>query len=99
MDLEALAQSLRRHVGQISLNNTLVLGVLCLLLYPVLLAVYRISLHPLAKYPGPKLAGASYWYEYYYDVTKKGNYIFKIMDLHKQYGEFVIPVGAPNTHL
>ena len=47
---------------------------------------YRLYLSPLAKFPGPKLAGATLWYEFYYDNFLKGQYTFKIMDLHKKYG-------------
>ena len=49
-------------------------------------AFYRLFLHPLSPIPGPKLAALTYWYEFYYDVIKPGQYVFKIKDLHKQYG-------------
>ncbi|KIX08918.1 uncharacterized protein Z518_03575 [Rhinocladiella mackenziei CBS 650.93] len=55
----------------------------------VLLTIYRLLFHPLARFPGPKLAGISYWYEYYYDVSKKGRFIWKIMELHERYGPVV----------
>ena len=48
---------------------------------------YRIYLHPLAKFPGPKLAALSHWYEAYYDVLKKGQYIFEIERMHQKYGK------------
>lgn len=51
------------------------------------LVIYRLVFHPLARFPGPKLAAASYWYEYYYDVSKQGRFIWQIMELHKQYGQ------------
>jgi hypothetical protein len=56
------------------------------LLYTVTLVVYRVFLHPLAKFPGPKLAAATLWYEFYYDVVKRGQYTFKIKELHERYG-------------
>ena len=68
------------------MSHVFLLSMAYIIMFPVLLALYRISFHPLARYPGPKLAASSYWYEYYYDVTKRGRYIWKIMDLHKQYG-------------
>jgi hypothetical protein len=55
--------------------------------WQALLLFYRLTIHPLAKFPGPKLAAASYWYEYYYDVSKEGRYIWKIMELHEAYGK------------
>lgn len=50
-------------------------------------ALYRLFLDPLAKFPGPRLAAVSRWYEGYYDVVKGGQYTFKIGKLHKQYGK------------
>lgn len=57
-----------------------------LVLYSVAGIVYRLYLSPLAKFPGPKLAAATLWYEAYYDVIEQGQYTFKIRELHKQYG-------------
>jgi hypothetical protein len=56
-------------------------------LYYVTLALYRLYLHPLARFPGPKLAAVTRLYEGYYDLYQSGQYTFKIAELHKQYGE------------
>ncbi|KAL1956602.1 hypothetical protein VTO42DRAFT_6949 [Malbranchea cinnamomea] len=40
-------------------------------------------------FPGPKLAAATFWYEFYYDAILKGKYAFKIRELHKKYGPIV----------
>lgn len=58
-----------------------------LLTYAATLYLYRVFLHPLARYPGPKLAAASNWYEFYYDVIQQGAFTEHIRELHKQYGE------------
>ncbi|XXG98776.1 hypothetical protein Hte_005106 [Hypoxylon texense] len=50
---------------------------------------YRLFLHPLANFPGPKLAAATRGFEAYYDVVRKGQYTFKIAELHKKYGPIV----------
>ncbi|KAI4859370.1 cytochrome P450 [Hypoxylon rubiginosum] len=50
---------------------------------------YRLFLHPLANFPGPKLAAATRGFEAYYDVVCKGQYTFKIAELHKKYGPIV----------
>lgn len=56
------------------------------ILYSIALVIYRLYFHPLAKFPGPKLAAATLWYEFYYDVNKYGSYIWRIKEMHEQYG-------------
>jgi hypothetical protein len=60
--------------------------VAAIVLYYATLVLYRLYLHPLARFPGPKLAAVTRWYEGYYDLYQKGQYTFKIAQLHKQYG-------------
>lgn len=62
-------------------------------LYFIVLLVYRLYLSPIAKFPGPKLAAATYLFEGYYDVVQRGKYTFKIRDLHAKYGQS--PPGLP----
>ncbi|KAK0712207.1 cytochrome P450 [Apiosordaria backusii] len=54
--------------------------------YFLTLAFYRLYLHPLAKFPGPKLAAITRYYEAYYDIVKNGQYTFRIAEMHKKYG-------------
>lgn len=69
-----------------STSQLFVHGAAALLLYLVSLAVYRLHLSPIAKFPGPKLAALTLWYEFYHDVVRGGQYCFKINQLHDQYG-------------
>lgn len=50
------------------------------------LAVYRLYFSPIARFPGPRLAALSKWYEFYYEVVLKGQFTFHIQELHKKYG-------------
>lgn len=69
-----------------TVNNALRLGGLWLG-YRVLLALYNISpFHPLYKFPGPRLAAASYLYEAWYDLVKVGRYSWEIKAMHEKYG-------------
>jgi hypothetical protein len=55
--------------------------------YRLLVALYNISpFHPLYKFPGPRLAAASYLYEAWYDLIKVGKYTWEIKDMHDKYG-------------
>ena len=54
--------------------------------YLLALGLYRLYLDPLAKFPGPKLAALTLWYEFYYDVVQRGKYTFEIEKMHEAYG-------------
>jgi hypothetical protein len=57
-----------------------------LLLYILGLTIYRPFLSPLAGFPGPKLAAATSWYDFYWNVLKSGQFTFHMQDLHDKYG-------------
>lgn len=59
---------------------------LSVLIYNVILIIYRLYFSPLAKFPGSKLAAATGWYEFYFDYWKNGKYIFEIERMHQVYG-------------
>lgn len=70
----------------ISLSSLLVWLVVGAVVYSIYLVVYRLYFSPIAKFPGPKLAAVTLWYEFYYDVVKRGRYQWIIAELHKEYG-------------
>lgn len=58
--------------------------------YRIVVALYNISpLHPLARFPGPKIAASSYLYEAYNDWWLVGRYGKVIARMHEQYGPVV----------
>ncbi|KAI0105086.1 putative cytochrome P450 [Nemania sp. FL0031] len=64
--------------------------------YGLLLGFYRVYLHPLAKFPGPKLTAATGWYETYIDLFQRPrrNFMDEIARLHDIYG----PIIRINPH-
>lgn len=70
-----------------------------LTIYWMLIYIYRITLHPLAKIPGPKLAGMTFWYELYYDLyPHRCRYLFKIRELHERYGP-IVRINPIHVHI
>jgi hypothetical protein len=76
-----LATSNRSNIIQLS-----ILAVACFAAYWFCLVFYRLFLHPLRDVPGPKVAAATSWYEFYQDVILDGHYIKDYPRLHEQYG-------------
>ncbi|KAJ5945624.1 cytochrome P450 [Penicillium verhagenii] len=51
--------------------------------------VSRLYLHPLSKFPGPRIAALTRWYEFYHDVVLDGTYVKYYPKLHQKYGPIV----------
>lgn len=72
-------------LSYLSHDITLAIHVVLILIY-VGRTTYSVYLGPLAKFPGPKIAAATLLYEFYYDIICKGQYTWKIKELHQKYG-------------
>ena len=57
--------------------------------YLILRSIYRLTLHPLASFPGPKLAAITRAYEVYFEVVKGGRFSDEIKRMHDTYGPIV----------
>lgn len=57
-------------------------------LYQGGLVIYRLFFHPLARFPGPKLAALTYWYECLQDLFagQGGDYMNQVERMHDAYG-------------
>ena len=82
-------QETQKEVSLTSMYFELLLAAFCA--YSLLLVTYRRYLSPIAKFPGPKLAAISWWYEFYYEVVLRGQFTFHISELHKKYGNSELP--------
>ncbi|KAH9219468.1 cytochrome P450 monooxygenase [Leptodontidium sp. 2 PMI_412] len=64
------------------------------ILYTFALVIWRLYFSPISHFPGPRLAALTYWYEFYYDLIQRGRFLYKIQELHDQYG----PIIRINPH-
>lgn len=74
-----------------TLAKALSASIVVLVIALLFVVVKRLCFHPLRNVPGPKLAAATGWYEFYYDVICNGDYSHKYQELHEKYGE---PLGG-----
>lgn len=71
--------------------------VVLIVLYCTCLVFYRLTLSPLAGFPGPKIAAATGWYQFYHNNFRYGTYVFRVEEMHKKYGKlFTVKRGAVN---
>ncbi|CAE7014930.1 hypothetical protein P3342_004024 [Pyrenophora teres f. teres] len=76
----------------------LFLSAVAFIVYVLGLYTYRLYFHPLATFPGPKLAAVTTWYEAYYEIVLKGQYSPQISKLHDEYGP-IIRVTPNELHI
>lgn len=74
--------------------------VACFVLYNAAIIIQRLFFSPLSRFPGPKLAAATYLSEIYYDIFKGegGQLPFKIREWHEQYGP-IIRINPDELHI
>lgn len=60
--------------------------------YTILEYAYRLILHPLAKFPGPRLAALTNLYIASYDLNWDQSYVKQLPVLHDRYGLHVLAV-------
>ena len=57
-------------------------------LYQTALVIYRLYFHPLARFPGPKIAASTHWWECIQDLFagQGGDYMNQVEQMHDRYG-------------
>ncbi|EXJ53868.1 hypothetical protein A1O7_09204 [Cladophialophora yegresii CBS 114405] len=69
--------------------SLLLLGQALLILALVLRIFYRLTLHPLSRFPGPRFAAVTNLYAVYYDLLSEDSLVKHLKALHDKYGPIV----------
>ncbi|KAL3472132.1 cytochrome P450 [Aspergillus californicus] len=67
--------------------------------FAVFTTIYRLFLHPLSKFPGPRLAAITQWYQFYHDVIRGGKYLSMIPGFEAEYESKIIRIGPNSLHI
>ncbi|KAL1989438.1 hypothetical protein VTN49DRAFT_7249 [Thermomyces lanuginosus] len=59
--------------------------------------IYNVFWHPLARFPGPRLAAATSLYKAWIDCVAKSSFVHTLERLHAQYGD-IVRVGPNELH-
>ncbi|ETI19310.1 hypothetical protein G647_09142 [Cladophialophora carrionii CBS 160.54] len=79
--------------------SLVLLGQALLILALVLRVVCRLTLHPLSRFPGPKLAAATNLYAVYYDLLSGDSLVKHLKALHDEYVGPVVRVRPGELHI
>lgn len=69
------------------------------LAYGLVSLVYRLHLHPLSKFPGPRLAAVTGLYEIYFSVWGVSSFDDEIERMHQEYGKWPTPYTPPHREV
>lgn len=62
--------------------------------YNLLMGIYRLQIHPLSRFPGPRLAAVTSLYEIYFAVWGNGSFDHEIRRLHREFGMVRLLFGS-----
>lgn len=95
----ASQQDLLEQLRSLSKSQLALIVFVSWLVYWLGVFIYRIWFSPISHIPGPKLAAATFWYEFYYELwPHKFQYLWKIRELHEQYGP-IVRINPIHVHI
>jgi hypothetical protein len=76
-------------MGTSSFLSALLRLLAALVVYLILRSIYRIKFHPLAKFPGPRLAALTSMYAGLYDLPHGSSLCKELPAMHDKYGPII----------
>jgi cytochrome P450 len=72
-----------------SKTNVLLTVLALIVVRTIVVSIYRLYFHPLAKFPGPKKVALAKFFEFYHDVLNNNDFPEVVEKLHEQHGPIV----------
>ncbi len=94
-----IIQAMYSYISNVFGSHPFLLICWTLLLFKVAQYIYRLTFHPLANFPGPRLAALSNLYGAYYDLVQPGKFVTTFARLHDRYGKLAEPRPQSPTKL
>ncbi|KAG4032396.1 hypothetical protein MFRU_007g02990 [Monilinia fructicola] len=85
----SLQESILFYASSSTIKSWLYILIGILVAHQLIISTYNLLFHPLRYVPGPQLAAATYFLEFWYDVVLFGRYTKRIEQMHEQYGPIV----------
>ncbi|GJE88578.1 cytochrome P450 [Phanerochaete sordida] len=73
----------------------LIFAFLCI--YVAAKAAFNLYFHPLSRFPGPRFAAVSMWWQAYVDLWEYDSLCFKLVDVHALHGD-IVRIGPNELH-
>jgi len=61
-------------------------GIAALIAYAIYTIIYNVYFHPLAKFPGPPMAGVTFYWKAYVECIANRSFCHELVELHQRYG-------------
>lgn len=90
----SLQESILFYASSSTIKSWLYILIGILVAYQLIISTYNLLFHPLRYVPGPQLAAATYFLEFWYDVVLFGRYTKRIEQMHEQYGKIDLTISS-----
>jgi hypothetical protein len=84
------------NIDKLSTGSVIWLVAAGLVIYVVYCMLHNLVWHPLASFPGPRVAAVTSLYRAYIELVAKSSFVYQLEKLHTQYGKQETRTASPS---